>query len=207
MDLPDDAGQLEQLITAALACNPELRSLALQIAANRERQRLACLQRYPDFQLGLGWSAVTADDALSRVANGNDNLNFGVGITLPIWREKINAGIREAAANTASTAQRRDAEEDALLGTLRRLLAEAEAVFEQIELYRTRIIPRTERTLELATADYRSERVDFFTLIDIYQELLVYQMQVARMEASLAGTLARLDRAVGCPVQVAGAPE
>ena len=200
--LPADAGQLDQLVDAALSCNPELRELAWQIARDRERERLARLQRYPDLQLGFGWGAMTTDDALSPVADGRDNLNFTVGVTLPIWHEKINAGIREAAANTAATARLRDAEEDVIHGTIRRLLAEADGLFQQIELYRTRIIPRTERTLQLATADYRGERVDFFSLIDIYQELLVYQVQVARMEASLAGTLARLERAVGCPVDL-----
>ncbi|WP_235935373.1 TolC family protein [Candidatus Laterigemmans baculatus] len=200
LNLPENAGELDQLVDAALACSPELRELAWQIARDRERERLACLQRYPDFQLGVGWSAVTEDDALSGVANGNDNLSFMLGMTLPVWREKIDAGVREAAANRAATARTREAEEDAIYGRIRRLLAEAEGLFQQLELYRTRIIPRTERTLQLATADYRGERVDFFSLIDIYQELLVYQVQIARMEASLAGTLARLDRAVGCPL-------
>lgn len=199
LHLPDDAGQLDQLIDAALACNPELRELAWQIARDRERERLAYLQRYPDLQFGFGWGAMTTDDALSPVADGRDNLNLSLGVSLPIWREKINAGIREAAANRAATSRLREAEEDVIYGNIRRLLAEAEGLYQQIELYRTRIIPRTERTLQLATADYRGERADFFSLIDIYQELLVYQVQIARMEASLAGTLARLDRAVGCP--------
>lgn len=200
LDLPDEPAQLDALVAAALQCNPELRGLAWQIARDRERQRLACLARYPDFQLGVGWSLVTEDDALSPVANGHDNINFSLGMTLPVWRDKINAGIREAAANTAATARMRDAEEDELYGMLRRLLAEAEASLQQLELYRSRIIPRTERTLQLATADYRGERLDFYSLIDLYQELLMYQLQVARIEATLAGTLAQLDRAVGCPV-------
>lgn len=202
LHLPEDAGQLDQRIAEAMACNPQLQELAWQIARDRERVRLARLQRYPDLQVGFGWGAMTTDEALSPVADGRDNLNFSLGVTLPIWREKIDAGIREAAANAAATAQLRDAEEDVIYGTIRRLLAEADGLYQQLELYRTRIVPRTERTLQLATADYRGERIDFFSLIDIYQELLVYQVQIARMEASLAGTLARLDRAVGCPIDL-----
>ncbi len=205
LNLPESAGELNQLVDAALACNPELRELAWQIARDRERVRLACLQRYPDLQLGVGWSAVTEDDALSGVANGHDNLSFTLGVTLPVWREKIDAGVREAAANRAATVRMREAEEDAIYGRIRRLLAEAEGLFQQLELYRTRIIPRTERTLQLATADYRGQQTDFFNLIDIYQELLVYQVQVARMEASLAATLARIDREVGCPLPTGNA--
>lgn len=80
-------------------------------------------------------------------------------------------------------------------------------MFEQLDLFRNRIIPRTEQTLQLATADYRSERVDFFSLIHIYQELLAFPVQVARLEASLAGTLARLDLAVGCPTDLSTGPQ
>lgn len=201
LDLPTTPGQLDALVAAALRCNPELRMLEWEIARDRERQRLAGLQRYPDFQFGVGWSLVTEEDAVSRAANGHDNINFTLGLSLPVWHDKINAGIREAAASTAATARMRDAELDELFSMLRRLLARADASLQQLDLYRGRIIPRTEQTLQLATADYRGERTDFYSLVELYQELLTYQLQVARIEASLAGTLAELDRAVGCPVE------
>lgn len=201
LDLPTTPGQLDALVAMALRCNPELRMLEWEIARDRERQRLACLQRYPDFQLGVGWSLVTEEEAISGAANGHDNINFTLGLSLPVWHDKINAGIREAAANTAATARMRDAELDELYGILRRLLARADASLQQLNLYRDRIIPRTEQTLQLATADYRGERADFYSLVELYQELLTYQLQVARIQATLAGTLAELDRSVGCPAE------
>ena len=192
--------RLDELLGLAEQCSPELRALAWEIQRDRQKQRLACLQQYPDFNVGMNYSIINDDhDVISPVANGHDNINFVFGVTLPIWREKINAGIREAAHRTSSTSQRLDAERDAIQGKLRRLVAQADALVEQETIYEDRIIPRTEDTLKLSIADYRGKRTDFFTLIETYRELLMFETQLARIEATLAGTIAQIERTVGCP--------
>ncbi|QDV83770.1 Outer membrane efflux protein [Stieleria magnilauensis] len=192
--------QLDALIAQAEQCNPSLRGLAAEIQRDRQKQRLACLQQYPDFMVGLNWGIVSdGHDVISPVANGNDNLSITFGTTLPIWREKINAGVREANRRTSSTTQRLEAERDEIYGRLRRLLAQADSLVEQTDIYEDRIIPRAEDTLKLAIADYRGERTDFFTLIETYRELLMFEIQLARINATLAGTIAQIDRTVGCP--------
>ncbi len=199
LGLSDVPTQLDELIALAEKCNPKLKGLAWEIQRDRQKHRLACLQKYPDLQVGLNWGLVSDDsNVISPVANGHDQLNFNVGTTLPIRREKINAGVREAANRTSSTVKRLDAERDALYGKLRRLLAQADAFTEQRDIYQKRIIPRTEDTLKLAIADYRGKRTDFFSLIETYRELLMYEKQLARIDASLAGTMAQIERAVGC---------
>tara|TARA_R110002073_G_scaffold8761_5_gene46894 strand:- start:13319 stop:14926 length:1608 start_codon:yes stop_codon:yes gene_type:complete len=192
--------QLDALIAQAEQCNPSLRGLAAEIQRDRQKQRLACLQQYPDFMVGLNWGIVSdSHDVISPVANGNDNLSITFGTTLPIWREKINAGVREANRRTSSTTQRLEAERDEIYGRLRRLLAQADSLVEQTDIYEDRIIPRAEDTLKLAIADYRGERTDFFTLIETYRELLMFEIQLARINATLGGTIAQIDRTVGCP--------
>ena len=198
------APQLENLIAAAERSNPSLQGLAAQIARDRAKERVACLEQYPDLQFGLGLSAVSTEDALSGVANGNDNLSFTVGITLPIWRDRIDAGMHEAAHETGGSINRREAERDRIFGELRRQVAAADAAAEQVELFNERLIPRTEQTLELAAADYQGERTDFFALIDIYRELLAYQVQVVRGMAMRATALARLERLAVAPADDAG---
>ncbi len=200
LGISDAPGQLDQLIASAEACSPELQGLAWEIQRDRERHRLACLQKYPDLQVGVNLSIVSDDDdVLSGVANGHDNLSFTVGTTLPIWRDKINAGIREAAHRTNSSTNRMEAERDSLYGRLRRLLAQADSLIEQRQLYEERIIPRTEKTLQLSVADYRGKRTDFYSLIETYRELLMFETQLARFDASLATTIAQINRTVGCP--------
>lgn len=192
--------QLDGLLALAEQCSPELRAIAWEIQRDRQKQKLAYLQKYPDLQFGLNYSIISkGDNVLSGVADGHDAINFTVGTTLPIWREKINAGIREAAHHTSSSTERLEAERDAIQGKLRRLMAQADALVEQQDIYKERIIPRTEDTLKLSIADYRGKRTDFFTLIETYRELLLFETQLARLEATLAGTVAQIERTVGCP--------
>ncbi|WP_417734864.1 TolC family protein [Rosistilla oblonga] len=200
LGITDTPQQIEELIALAEQCNPKLRGLAWEIQRDRDKERLACLQQYPDFNVGLSWGLISdGHDVISPVANGNDNLSISFGTTLPIWREKINAGIREAAHRRSSTTRRLEAERDELYGKIRRLIVQADALAEQRDIYENRIIPRTEGTLELSIADYRGKRTDFFTLIETYRELLMFETQLARIDATLAGTIAQLDRTVGCP--------
>ncbi|QDV25981.1 putative outer membrane efflux protein MdtP [Aureliella helgolandensis] len=192
--------RLDGLLVLAEQCSPELRAIAWEIQRDRQKQKLACLQKYPDLQVGLNYAIISDDsNAISPVANGHDNISFTVGTTLPIWREKINAGIREAAHRTTSSTERLEAERDAIQGKLRRLMAQADALVQQQDIYKKRIIPRTEDTLKLSIADYRGKRTDFFTLIETYRDLLMFETQMARFEATLAGTVAQIERTVGCP--------
>lgn len=198
LGLSDIPKQLDDLLVLAEQCNPELRALAWEIQRDRAKQRLACLQQFPDLNVGLNYAIISDNNnVLSPVANGHDNISFAFGVTMPIWREKINAGIREAANRTSSSAQRLEAERDAIQGKLRRLMAQADAFVEQRTIYEQRIIPRTEEALALSLTDYRGRRTDFFTLVEIYRELLMHKMQLARIEATLAGTIAQIERAVG----------
>ncbi len=200
LPLADSAEQLESLIALAEQCNPALQGLAAEIARDRSKEKLACLMKYPDLTVGLQWGLISDDTTVvSPVANGHDNISFSVGTTLPIWQEKISAGVREATHRRSSTTQRLNAERDAIFGTIRRLVAQAEALSEQEEIYETRIIPRTEDTLKIAVSDYRGKRTDFFSLIETYRELLMFETQLARIRANLANTMAQIDRAVGCP--------
>lgn len=200
LGVTDTPQQIESLIAQAEQCNPKLRGLAWEIQRDRDKERLACLQQYPDFSVGLNWGIISdSHDVLSPVADGNDNLSISFGTTLPIWREKINAGIREASHRRSSTTRRLEAERDELYGKIRRLIVQADALVEQRDIYQDRIIPRTEDTLKLSIADYRGKRTDFFTLIETYRELLMFETQLARIDATIAGTIAQIDRTVGCP--------
>ncbi|XZE52293.1 TolC family protein [Planctomycetaceae bacterium SH139] len=192
--------RLQQLILRAEQCSPELRGLAWQVERDRQRQQAACWTQYPDLQFGLNWGLISDAQAISPVADGHDNLSFSVGTTLPIWRRKYQAGIREAAHRTQSSIQQLAAEREQLYGGLRRLVAQADSLAGQAETYEQRLLPRAQTTLNLVLADYRGGRANFDDLVATYRELLLFETQLARVQANLAGTLARIERQVGCRV-------
>ncbi|MEO8272015.1 MAG: TolC family protein, partial [Aureliella sp.] len=190
--------RLDELVALAEQCNPELRGLGFEIQRDIQKRRLADLQRYSDFQFGAGYDFMTTSQALSPVADGVDNISFGVGMTLPVWREKIRAGVAESSAQVASSARLRDAEKLSIAGRLRRLLAEIDSLDQQRTVYTERILPRAEQAVKIATSEYTVSKTSFVQLTDNYRELLGFQFQVIQIEASLASRLAQLERTVGC---------
>ncbi|MCO6044444.1 TolC family protein [Aeoliella sp. ICT_H6.2] len=198
--------RLDALFAAAGECSPELRELRWAVSRDREKQKLACLNRRPDFVLGAGWQTITESDAISPVSTGHDNVNFMVGLTLPIWKDRIDASIREASAVVTASTREYNAARDDTYRDIRRLTEQAYAAEEQLRLYNERIVPRAKRALQLAAADYRGRLVDFGEVTDGFTEVLMMELQVARSQATLAGVMAQLHRAVGCEISVPNSP-
>ena len=200
MDLPFDnlPTRLENLVALAEQCNPELRGLGFEIQRDIQKRRLANLQRYSDFQFGAGYDFMTTSQALSPVADGVDNISFGVGMTLPVWREKIRAGVSESSAQVVSSARLRDAEKLSIVGRLRRLMAEIDSLDQQRAIFIERIIPRSEQALKIAMSEYTVRKTSFVQLTANYRELLTLKFQVIQLQASLAARIAQLERTVGC---------
>lgn len=192
------AAEREALFAAAVECNPVLMAARWAASRDRQKQRLACLQSRPDFVFGAAWQTISESDAVSPVANGHDNVSFMVGVTLPVWRDRINAGIREASANVAASSRDYYAKRDDAFRQVRRLDEQIEAATEQLRLFEERLKPRAEQTLELAAADYRGRIVDFGEVADGFSEVLMIELQTARAEATLCGLVAQLRRVVGC---------
>ena len=190
--------QIEHLYAAAVRCRPELQERLHAIVRDQRMQELARLNYYPDVTLGLGWQAITANNALSGIANGNDNFAITVGINLPVWRDKLQAGLRESEHRLVESARRYDAERDDTFRRIKRLIVQAHALEQQIELFEKSIVPKAERTLRISATDYSVGKVDFQQVIDNWTGLLQFQVQVVRLKASLGQTLASLERVIGC---------
>ncbi len=202
LDVAKAPEQLDALFATAQECSPRLREYRWAVSRDREKRQLACLGNYPDFTIGAGWQTITESDAISPVANGHDNVNFMVGVTLPIWRERINASIREASCNVTASSRELSAARDDTLRQIRRLTEQAYAADDQLRLYNERVLPRARRALQLATADYRGGLLDFSDVADGFTEMLMFELQAARARATLAGTIAQIHRAVGCEVAI-----
>ena len=123
-----------------------------------------------------------------------------------IWRDKLDAGVREAEHRMASSTRMYDAARDDTFRMIKRLSVQARALDEQIKLFRDSILPRAEQTLKVSVADYRVGKVDFQQIIDNWTALLRFRIQVIRLEASLGQVLASLERVVGCELASVSEP-
>ena len=198
IEIPSAPEHIEQLYQLAAECRPELQERFYAIQKAQRGRDLAELDYYPDLTAGLGWQAVTNSEALSPVSNGNDNFAVTLGINLPIWRDKLDAGVREWEQRSLENARRYESTLDDTFRLIRRLMVQIDAIEQQLDLFKGSMIPKTEQALRVSTADYRVNKVDFQQLLDNWSDLLMFHLQVARLESNLAQTLARLERVVGC---------
>ncbi len=192
-EVPHD---LDLLQHQAVTARPELHAQLAAIRRDRRAVSLARLDYRPDVTLGLSWIDV-AENGISPVANGRDAVLLSAGVNLPIYRKRLDSSIRSAEAQVVATTREYDALRDAALEEVTDLFAQARSQEELLLLLREDILPKARQTLEVSRQAYNVGEVDFLQLIDNWRELLRYEVNFRRLEASLRQTLAELERVVG----------
>lgn len=187
---------LEWLQRQAVMARPELHAQLAAIQRDRQVVELARLDYKPDVTLGLSWIDV-GSKGLSPIANGRDAVLLTAGVNLPVYRKRLNSSVRSAEANAISSAREYDSLRDGTLEEVTDLFAQAKSQQDMLTLFREAILPTAQQTLEVSSRAYNVGEVDFLQLIDNWRELLRYEIQYRRLEASLRQTLAELERVVG----------
>lgn len=187
---------LELLQQQAVLARPELHAKLAAVRRDRNAVTLARLDYKPDVTLGLSWIDV-ADTGLSPVTNGRDSFLLSAGVNLPIYRKRLDSSVRSAEAKVVSTVREYDSLRDGTLEEVTDLLAQAHSQEELLILFREDILPKARQTLEVSNQAYNVGEVDFLQLVDNWQQLLRYEVNYRRLEASLRQTLAELERVVG----------
>ena len=187
---------LELLQQQAVTARPELHAQLAAVRRDRNAVNLARLDYKPDVTFGFSWIDV-ADAGISPVANGRDSFLMSAGVNLPIYRKRLDSSIRSAEAKVVSTTRQYDVLRDGTLEEVTDLFAKAHSQEDLLILFREDILPKARQTLEVSNQAYNVGEVDFLTLIDNWRQLLRYEINYIRLEASLRQTLAELERVVG----------
>ncbi|MEI6502757.1 MAG: TolC family protein, partial [Armatimonadota bacterium] len=124
-------------------------------------------------------------------------LGVGIGANIPIYRKRLEAGVREAEAKTLASARAYDALRDKAQEEVKDLFAQLTSQEQLLTLFRNDIIPKAELTLKVSTSAYQTGKIDILMLLDNWKLLLQYRVGQQRLEAQVRQTLASLERAVG----------
>lgn len=168
----------EMLFATALSRNPRLKMLEAEVRLAEASIRLATKSKVPDVSAGI-MADVKAYPVMVRPS---------VGVTLPIWRDKIAAQIASAQAGKRAAEARLSAEQIALAVEF----AEKSFMFREasrnLELLAERLLPMARQSFEVAQSGYVGGKVDFLNVIDAERTLLDFQL--AEVEAGLQRELA-----------------
>ncbi len=173
-------------VTAALGGRPELRTGQAQIDRARAEisvmddmyKPMAMIQTGPSYTMadGAGWMLM-------------------VGVTIPLWRGKLRAGVAEAES------MREMAEQD--LVAMRRMIAGDTVVARERVLaarirwiaLRDEVVPRAKAAIEPTITAYTTGQLPLVSVLEATQVLWAAQMDLVSAERELGQAAARLARA------------
>jgi len=120
-----------------------------------------------------------------------------VGLSLPIWRGKLHAGVAEAQAMRAVS-------EADLRAMTRMIEGEAAVAVSQLQAARDRqsaisadVLPRARMAIDPAVAGYTAGRLPLVSVIEAVQALWLVQADLIAADTQLGLAWARLGRAIG----------
>jgi outer membrane protein TolC len=172
----------------ALTDRPELTAVRAEIAradadvqVMRDMYRpMATIRTGPSYTMadGKGWMAM-------------------VGLSLPIWRGKLKAGVAEAQAMRAMS-------EADLRAMTRMFEGEAATATNQVQAWRdrqdaltTNVLPRARMAIAPAIAGYTAGQLPLVSVIEAVQALWTVQADVIVADVELGLAWVRLGRAIG----------
>ena len=175
-------------IKVALTSRPELvagRAEIVRAEADVQVMRdmfrpMATIRTGPSYTMtdGKGWMAM-------------------VGLSLPIWRDKLRAGVAEAQAMRAMS-------EADLRAMTRMIEGDAAVAINQLQATRDRqaaltadVLPRARMAIEPAVAGYTSGQLPLVSVIEAVQALWLVQADLIAADTELGLAWARLGRAIG----------
>lgn len=199
--LPEEkvfSGGEESLLALAVKRRPELKAVDVKIERSGLEKKLMERESRPDYKVGLEYRDVGA---------GDDMVMFTVGVDLPIWNSKVNAGIGEAEKRRVAGESERDAVRRQMEFDVQEAFSMLRVTRQVLALYREELMPQAEARRVASGTGYRTGKADFMEFVESERYLLGVKMMVAMSEGAVGMRMARLERAIGAPPFTAGAAE
>ena len=175
-------------VTTQLTARPELAAARADITrADAEVQvmrdmykPMATIRTGPAYTMaeGRGWMAM-------------------VGLSLPIWRSKLRAGVAEAQAMKQMSEAELRAMTRMVEGEAAAALSELQAASDEQAALRGNVLPRARVALDPALAGYAAGRLPLVSVIEAIQALWSVQAELIDADIRVGVAWTRLGRAIG----------
>ncbi|MBV9067860.1 MAG: TolC family protein [Acidobacteria bacterium] len=199
--LADDAPlpQLASLLASVAARSPELAASQQAIDTGRARVELAKKNFLPDFTVSAG-----------SMYRGNFEMGpmwqAGVGVSVPLWTARRQ---QNQLAEARAIVRGRTSDVDAIARELelrtRERFTQLDAARHIAALYRDKVLPLDEVSLESALASYQAAKVPFITVLDALNTLYGDRASYASRIAESAKWRVAIDEASLQPTTMTGA--
>lgn len=184
---------------------PEVVAVDARIAATEVRVQLAEKQFRPDFKIGLTYTFVDPREDPAGIlnppaGNGDDILGIQGGVSIPIWRKKLNAGVEEASELGLSAQEAKRDVLAAIEAAISDLVQRIPLTWQQLRLLQDVLILQAEESVQSVQSGYVSGTLNALDLLDAEHVLFEAETAIARAQADYAIRLTRLEGEVGGPL-------
>jgi outer membrane protein TolC len=202
LSLPRVQLSLEELYALGEKNRQELKAAQALIERSERSIDLAKKNYWPDFVVSAGLVNVgdrgdPAGIAEPPLDNGKNAFSLSVGINIPIWRDKYDAGVQEAAETLVAQRSSYANVLNEMEFSIRDQVIRLETLLEQVDLYENALIPQAEESLRSTEAAYETGQLGVLDLLDSERVLLNVRLVNARYYSDFLLALANLERAVG----------
>ncbi len=184
----------DELLRVAFARNPQLKTMEADVRAAEASIAVAYKERVPDFNAGLSAEVYRPPFYWPQV-----------GMTLPLWRDKLAAEIAQAKANEMAAKSRLKAGQIDLAVSFAEKSFAYRETSRNLALIEDELVPNANQSLETIRAGYRANSMDFSSMTDAERMLLNLQLAAAEARTEHEIALAELSIMVA-GVSPTGAP-
>ncbi len=184
----------EELLAWLEHANPEIRALDSEVARRDQEIKLAKKQYFPDFTFGVGYID-TANSTSGRNPgdDGKDPIVAMVSVNVPIWRDKLSAGVRQARHRRLTAVYRKLDKTNNLFAMLKMAAYGFRNANRKIDLYRNALLPKGRESMKATDAAFRAGKASFTDLIDAQRILLEFELAYERALTNKAQRLAEME--------------
>lgn len=188
-----------QVVSDATARHPELRAMNAAVSRARTEIELAERARYPD--LGIGLMYMDMPLGAMPEMSGSERIASGIGImlsaSLPVRGSRLRAQREEAEIRHRQAIARTRAAATAVETQIAELAAIAHREAESLEMYRSRLMPRADATVESVLAAYTTGETDYTAFLDAERARLEIAVGYEEAFVRYLAAHARLERSLG----------
>ena len=186
--VPEVVPPAPQAIADSATQRPELRAGRADIERAEAEVRVMRSMYWPMAMVRTGPAYTMAEGAGWMVM---------VGVTIPLWRGKLRAGVSEAREMANMATAELDAMQRMIEGQARSARENVVAARARYQALRDEVVPRAEQAITPTLAAYSSGQVPLVSVVEAAQALWTSQRELVDARAELGLAWARLRRATG----------
>ena len=202
LNLPRIQLDLDELYSLGEQNLQELKTAQALFERSEKTIELAKKDYWPNFLVSAGFRNVGDRSDPAGIAqpppdNGKNAFSLSVGINIPIWRDKYDAGVQEAAETLLAQRSNYANVLNEMEFSVRDQVIRLETLQDQVDLYENALIPQAEEALRSTESAYETGQLGVLDLLDSERVLLNAKLVNARYYSDFLIALASLERAVG----------